>query len=110
MVFMISNCPEIHSNSYRICFDVSNGQKIGYIRPIWPDTYNTLPDTSFTEVYNTIIRLLLKEDKPVAQIKGYFKEINPYLLLFLNRLKQIEIEFNSYSSTDSRIKEHKYFT
>ncbi|CAF3681955.1 unnamed protein product [Rotaria sp. Silwood1] len=87
---MVSHCPEIYSGSYQFCFDTVNGtQQIGYIRPIWLDKpAEILPSN---DEWITCIRLPIKQDKRGDRLQRNFDDIQPILLLFLNRLRQIEI-------------------
>lgn len=89
-VFMISHRPEIHSGSYHLRFDTDEGkQQIGYIRPIWLDHYDeALPDR---EEWRTCIRLPIRQDTRGDRLQRNFNDIQAKLLLFLNRLRQIEI-------------------
>ena len=89
-VFMVSHKPEIHSRNYHLRFDTVNGtEKIGYIRPIWLDEYEeTLPDSS---EWTTCIRLPIKQDTERTRLQRNFNDVQAKLLLFLNRLRQIEI-------------------
>ncbi|CAM4933155.1 unnamed protein product [Rotaria socialis] len=89
-VFMVSHRPEIHSGHYHFCFDTVNGTKqIGYIRPIWLEKYDeALPSV---EEWATCIRLPIKQEKRGDRLKRNFDDIQARLLLFLNRLRQIEI-------------------
>lgn len=87
---MVSHRPEIHSGHYHFCFDTSNGtEQIGYIRPIWLEEYvEELPPT---DLWRTCIRLPIKAEKRGDRLKRNFDDIQARLLLFLNRLRQIEI-------------------
>ena len=87
---MVSHRPEIHSGHYHFCFDTVNGtDQIGYIRPIWLEKFEEiLPSTA---EWTTCIRLPIKEDKRGDRLKRNFEDIHARLLLFLNRLRQIEI-------------------
>ena len=89
-VFMVSHRPEIHSGDYHFCFDTVNGtEQMGYIRPIWLEkSEEILP--SITD-WTTCIRLPIREDKRGDRLKRNFDDIHARLLLFLNRLRQIEI-------------------
>jgi hypothetical protein len=89
-VFMVSHRPEIHSRNYHLRFDTDNGaDKIGYVRPIWIDEYEeVLPNAN---EWMTCIRLPIKEEAQGDQLQRNFEDIQPRLLLFLNRLRQIEI-------------------
>ncbi|CAF1159124.1 unnamed protein product, partial [Didymodactylos carnosus] len=89
-VFIVTDRPEIHSNGYHVCFDATVGQ-IGYIKPTWLSVYNPLPNdgTSWT----TYIRLNLKPEIQDS-LESKFGDIQSPLLLFLNRLKEIEIVYS----------------
>ncbi|CAF3697074.1 unnamed protein product [Rotaria sordida] len=89
-VFMISHRPEIHSQNYHLCFDTVNGtQQIGYTLPIWIDQYEEeLPNI---DEWATCIRLPIKKEAQDARLKENFKKIESIFLLFLNRLRQVEI-------------------
>lgn len=56
------------------------------------------------DICKTCIRLNLKSDKQIQeQIKQKFDHINPKLLLFLHRLKSLEINFeNNYTKIFTR--------
>jgi hypothetical protein len=87
---MVSHRPEIHSGHYHFCFDTVNGsQQIGYIRPIWLEEYDeVLPSI---DDWTTCICLPIKEEKRGDRLKKNLDDIHARLLLFLNRLRQIEI-------------------
>jgi hypothetical protein len=89
-VFMVSHKPEIHSRSYHLRFDTVDGkEQIGYIRPIWLDQYEEkLPNS---EEWTTCIRLPIKKETQRDRLQQNFDDIQARLLLFLNRLRQIEI-------------------
>ncbi|UJR37109.1 hypothetical protein I4U23_029813 [Adineta vaga] len=100
-VFMISHRPEIHSRNYHIRFDTINGTKqIGYIRPIWLDQYEEILPNS--DEWTTCIRLPLKQETRHDRLERNFKDIQAKLLLFLNRLRQIEI-INEQSGSITRV-------
>ncbi len=102
-VFMITDRPEIHSGDYHFCFDTKNGtEQIGYIRPIWLDQYQeNLPSSN---EWKTCIHLPIKQEKRTDRLKKNFDDIHARLLLFLNRLRQIEIirekEFQIFTRID----------
>ena len=93
-VFMVSHRPEIHSRNYHLRFDTVNGtQRIGYTLPIWIDQYEEeLPNEN---EWTTCIRLPIKKEAQDARLKENFRKIEPICLLFLNRLRRIEI-INQY--------------
>lgn len=104
-VFMVSHRPEVHSQDYHICFDTADGKDhMGYIRPIWLNEYEeVLPDSN---IWTTCIRLPIRSDVQNDSLQQKFRNIQAKLLLFLNRLRQIEImdETNGIdTSTANRI-------
>jgi hypothetical protein len=104
-VFMVSHRPEIHSRNYHLRFDTVDGtEQIGYIRPIWLDQYEEVLPNS--EEWATSIRLPIKKETRRDQLQQNFDDIQPRLLLFLNRLRQIEIinqQDSSSTNNSSRI-------
>lgn len=102
-VFMVSNCPEIHSAGYNFCFDTKNGtEQIGYICPVWLNQCEEqLPAI---DQWNTCIRLPIKPAKRNDRLKRNFNDIHAKLLLFLNRLRQIEIiHQKTHNTIDSQV-------
>lgn len=97
-VFMVSDQPEIHSGNYHICFDTGNAKDLmGYIRPIWVNqSEEDLPDS---KEWPTCIRLPVKKDARGDRLQQKFDNIQARLLLFLNRLRKIEIIQEQDSST-----------
>ncbi|CAF1121480.1 unnamed protein product [Rotaria sordida] len=96
-VFMVSNRPEIHSRDYHFCFDTVDGtQQIGYILPIWLDECDEiLPDA---DEWTTCIRLPIQRG---SRLQENFDNIQAKLLLFLNRLRRIEIVGQPMSTSNS---------
>ncbi|CAF4753864.1 unnamed protein product [Rotaria socialis] len=96
-VFMVSNRPEIHSKGYHFCFDTVDGtEQIGYIRPIWLNKCEeVLPSAN---EWTTCIRLPIQRS---CRLQEDFDNIQAKLLLFLNRLRRIEIVGQPMSSSDS---------
>ncbi|CAF2878871.1 unnamed protein product [Rotaria sp. Silwood2] len=94
-VFMVSNRPEIHSRDYHFCFDTADGkEQIGYIRPIWLDKCDELLPSA--EEWTTCIRLPIQRG---SRLEENFDNIQAKLLLFLNRLRRIEIVGQLSSAT-----------
>ncbi|CAF1079827.1 unnamed protein product [Rotaria sordida] len=94
-VFMVSNCPEIHSRDYHFCFDTADGkEQIGYIRPIWLDKCDEVLPSA--EEWTTCIRLPIERG---SRLEENFDNIQAKLLLFLNRLRRIEIVGRLSSTT-----------
>lgn len=114
-VFTVSDRPEIHSNGYHIQFNLDNGH-IGYILPNWigdsvdhlarissmndqvkerTKRSNLIENVKLGEL-NTCIHLPLKSESEMQRHKSSlmtnnFNDIKPYLLLFLNRLRNLVI-------------------
>ncbi|CAF2946901.1 unnamed protein product, partial [Rotaria sp. Silwood2] len=89
-VFMVSDRPEIHSGGYHFCFDTRNEEdKMSYINPIWLDECEE--NLSLINEWNTCIRLPIKQNGRSNSLNSKFDDIHARLLLFLNRLRQIEI-------------------
>lgn len=92
-VFRITDTPEIHSNGYHIKFDAKCGPA-GLILPHW---CTTVADNGKSKVWNdwtTRIVLPIKSTMKDAQKRtliARFHDIQPSLLLFLRRLRQIKI-------------------
>ncbi|BFZ19889.1 hypothetical protein BsWGS_22929 [Bradybaena similaris] len=86
-VFRVTGRPEVHSNGFHICFDVSSGP-MGYILPHWID------EASKDEGWQTKIVLPWTEEikQQINSHAARFNDIQPSLLLFLHRLKEITIE------------------
>lgn len=101
---MISNRPEIHSNDYHFCFDTIDGrEQMGYILPIWLEQSDeVLPDS---KEWTTCIRLPIQRNH---RLQEHFDQIQGKLLLFLNRLRRIEIIGQLTSS--SNIDQSRIFT
>ncbi|CAM4834054.1 unnamed protein product [Rotaria magnacalcarata] len=96
-VFVVSDTPEIHSNNYHIGFDAADRDHVGYVCPIWRNEYQPILECEDNYTWNTCIRLNLKPDKDTQeQIKQKFDSIDPKLLLFLHRLKSLEIDYENY--------------
>lgn len=106
-VFMVSDRPEVHSGNYHICFDTSNpNHQNGYIVPIWLDKCEeALPNL---DEWTTCIRLPIKKEANDSRLRENFTKIESTYLLFLNRLRKIEIinRFNGSETNDN----HRMFT
>lgn len=92
-IFSVSNSPEIHSNGFHIRFDRGN-----MIEPIWidEDSPSSWPEHVVDgEYFGTIIRLNLDDraSQNYAQLNENLEgAFEGKLLLFLNKLKQMELE------------------
>eukprot|EP00794_Sanderia_malayensis_P009471 gene9471-10459_t len=98
-VFKVTNCPEIHSNGFHICFDSIN-DAMGYILPEWREagdfedlTDYTPPSVDLPLTWKTQINLPLRENITATKDTiSRFQDIHPSLLLFLNRLRTIIVD------------------
>lgn len=83
-VFQVSNTPEIHSNGFHFRFDMSDPeQHLGYIVPNWIS-----PDPSLAADGTTIVLPAKKGEEFSASV---LSELDPRLLLFLRKLRQINL-------------------
>uniref|UniRef100_W5MY83 Wu:fj29h11 n=1 Tax=Lepisosteus oculatus TaxID=7918 RepID=W5MY83_LEPOC len=90
-VFKVTDCPEIHSNGFHICFDKNSGP-MGYILPHWLETERPLPvaeELKLNSSWTTKIILPLRCES--YQTRNLFHDVHPSLLLFLHRLRSITI-------------------
>lgn len=84
-VFRVSKEPQIFSNGFRFRFEeTNNSSKLGYIVPHWIDQEPDFIDGNLTNIL-----LPLKEE--AKRFLSKFNEIEPELLLFLQKLSNIEI-------------------
>lgn len=88
-VFTITDRPEIYSNGYRICFNAEHGS-IGYILPEWIESESR--DNEYLD-WSTRICLPLKTSthNQLRSLIDNFNHLHPSILLFLHRLRSIEI-------------------
>jgi hypothetical protein len=107
-VFLVSHRPEIHSGNYHFCFDTFGGtQLMGDMQPIWLDNSEEVLPSS--DEWTTCIRLPLKQDIQRDRLQRNFDDIQARFLLFLNRLRQIEI-VNQHDNISSRNSPSRIFT
>lgn len=99
-VFRISDYPHIFSNGFSFHFKRKDEKfDLGYIVPYWVDEVPDYVNTSLTNIV-----LPLREDAKEHLAK--FREIEPQLLLFLQKLSSIEIHnklnhsFQKYSKSE----------
>jgi len=85
-VFMIANKVQIYSNGFQFGFNYDESNPVTMIIPEWIDE---IPD--FVDPTQTNIVLYLKPEIR-NEISKYIEEIHPSLLLFLRKLKVIEVE------------------
>ncbi len=92
-VFRITTIPHIFSNGYCFClpkYDKESG--LGYIIPCWVDN---IPKGVNPFSQTTIILPLDREDFGYNKIEDMLHDIKPETILFLNKLKNIEIKTDS---------------
>ena len=82
-VFKVCAAPEIHSGGYHFGFKAGGGDLLGYVVPNWIDAQ---PERSS----GTTIVLPLADS--TGDIEALLADIQPELLLFLRRLRQLSIE------------------
>lgn len=83
-VFQVSNTPEIHSSGFHFRFDMSDPERhLGYIVPNWIS-----PDPSLSADGTTIVLPAKKGEEFSASV---LSELDPRLLLFLRKLRQINL-------------------
>lgn len=97
-VFMVTNNPSIYSNGYQFEFKYDEKDPLSIIIPNW---VNNIPD--FIDPKQTNIVLPLKDE--VKEEINKFLEIDPNLLLFLRKLRCIEIE-DKVQSKSWKIERH----
>ena len=90
-MFRITDTPQIHSNGYHIKFDAKSGPT-GFILPHWIAD-QTDEDPALNDWTTRIVLPLKEEIKDVKKktLIARFHDIQPSLLLFLRRLRQIKI-------------------
>ncbi|KAJ4849705.1 hypothetical protein Tsubulata_018983, partial [Turnera subulata] len=96
-VFLVSSCPHIFSNGYKVRFSEKPDQHcgIGYIVPEWVSAKPWFPDIrsvygSQNALPTTIIILPLKPEK-VEVVKEQLSQLHPELLLFLSKIKRLYV-------------------
>jgi len=87
-VFRITTIPYIFSNGYQFCFPEKDEKtSLGYIVPRWIKDIPHGVDPKQT----TIILPLNKPDFGYERIEGMLQDIEPETILFLSKLKEIQI-------------------
>ena len=84
-VFGITDTPKIFSNGFKFKFDAK--VKLGYIMPTWISKLPNYINSSLTNIYLP----LNQKGKEVIQ---NFREIDPEIILFLDKLKIITVNNN----------------
>jgi hypothetical protein len=95
-VFSVSNAPEIHSNGYHFRFDrTKESNLLGYVVPHWCE-----PPTDVRPDGTTII---LPATPGVEFDSTTLADLDARVLLFLNKLRQLTLEFGGVRSVYRRI-------
>jgi len=90
-VFRVTRCPLIFSNGYRFSLPQKDeSTNLGYIVPYWHEEFPTILDHQKTNIYLP----LDQPDFPKEKIIESLQDIAPETIIFLNKLKTIEIEVN----------------
>ncbi|MEA1973772.1 MAG: hypothetical protein U9N34_10850, partial [Candidatus Cloacimonadota bacterium] len=88
-VFRVTSCPLIFSNGYRFSLPQEDeSTNLGYIVPYWLDKFPARLDHQKTNIYLP----LDKDDFPKEKIIESLQDIAPETIIFLEKLKTIEIE------------------
>ncbi|DBA78596.1 TPA: hypothetical protein ACH3X1_008526 [Trebouxia sp. C0004] len=103
-VFKVTDVAEIHSSGFHISFDLIQHQSLGYILPTWvpvrPHAQPRVPSltSAATQVYLPYKQAL---QQTVAQLLHNFDDIQPTLLLFLQKLQCIAITDRTTEGKDA---------
>lgn len=94
-VFKVTDSPEIHSNGYHFKFDITDPEdSLGYVVPHW------VPDREDSSRGETTVVLPARPGHLFAPT--LLNDISPTLLLFLAKLRDVQIERSSGSSRFTR--------
>ncbi|WP_448684135.1 sacsin N-terminal ATP-binding-like domain-containing protein [Delftia acidovorans] len=94
-VFKVTDSPEIHSNGYHFKFDITNPEdSLGYVVPHW------VPGREDANQGGTTVVLPARPGHLFAPT--LLNDISPTLLLFLAKLRDVQIELSSGSSRFTR--------
>ncbi|CZR50455.1 uncharacterized protein PAC_00327 [Phialocephala subalpina] len=89
-VFKIADFVWIHSGHYSFMFDKNT--KLGMITPIWT-AFPCPPKAGYTSMY-----LQLTDDCNVRELLNEIKSLDPRLLIFLRKLREVNITFHEEAS------------
>lgn len=94
-VFKVTSKPHIISNGYSICFpEEEEITGLGYIVPQWVEK---LPDKLINNSHTTIILPLNKIEINYSDVEKMLHDIQPEIILFLTKIKEIRIQTNKVS-------------
>lgn len=95
-VFTVSDAPEIHSNGYHFKFNIAGGENLlGYVVPDWCSPIQGIPENK------TAILLPAKTGCTFGE--QTFIDIDAHILLFLTKLRRIELEYQNRKVLFSRV-------
>ncbi len=95
-VFTVSDAPEIHSNGYHFKFNIAGGDNLlGYVVPDWCSPIPGVPESK------TAILLPAKAGCTFGE--QTFADIDAHILLFLTKLRKIELEIENRKVFFSRM-------
>lgn len=101
-IFSITNNPEIYSNGYNFKFNKLDD--LGMINPIWIDNLQiTKKDSQFTN----FIFPYKDPEESFHSLKDAFNRLNPELLLFLDKLKILEIVLEGKKRTYEKVEDNR---
>lgn len=109
-VFLISDCPSIHSGDYRFKFDKHAWDEQSHapwqIIPLWIDNLSQSFDDS--SQFSTIFNIPLKVGIPVDKLRDEVspEHLNNRILLFLRNIRVIEI-VDAPNNLTRKIEKHK---
>ena len=96
-VFRITSRPYIFSNGFQFCLPEKDDETgLGYIVPCWVER----PPHEISTAETTIILPLNKKEKDIDDVIKSLREISPETILFLKKLKSLEVSIQ-LSSSDS---------
>jgi hypothetical protein len=97
-VFQVSSAPQVHSNGFHFQFDMSNTQEhLGYVVPHWIE-----PDATLASEGTTIV---LPAKAGESFTNAVLSELDARLLLFLRKLRVIELQTSGEGVSMRRLDE-----
>jgi hypothetical protein len=95
-VFRVSDTPQIFSNGFQFAFKRKDlDDKLSFVVPHWIEN---VPDYINTKITNIILPLRDEVKEELSK----FNELDPILILFLHKLKNIKIS-NTYNNDNSEV-------
>lgn len=91
-VFRVTSCPYIFSNRYHFALpEKDKFSGLGYIVPSWIDTLPENLDKKITSIFLPLDKSDFPKDKVIESLRN----IAPETILFLKKLKSLEVEVNT---------------